>query len=286
MSRKKALGRGLGALIEDPGSAAGEAGRPLEVPVAAIAANPLQPRARMDPKELRTLADSIRDRGLLEPLLVRRLEPDRYELIAGERRLRAARAAGLAAVPVMIREAEGVERLELALIENLHREDLNAIEEGESYRRLQDEFQRSLEDLVRLSGRDRTTVTNLIRLLQLPAPVQEDVRQGRLSAGHARALLALVEPERILRAREQVLAGGLSVRETEALVKRTLKGGGRRRKPEEDQAYFDALAAGMTRSLGLKVKVVKRGRRGRVEIHFSSNAEIERLLGLLGVGPV
>jgi ParB family chromosome partitioning protein len=284
MSKKRGLGKGLGALIEDRVDNSG-AGAPLEVPVSAVIANPLQPRSTIKDKELKALADSISDKGVLEPLMVMRLSPDQYQLIAGERRLRASRLAGLETVPVILREATRAEQLELALIENLHREDLNPVEEAESYRRLSDEFERTQEEIARLSGRDRSTVANLLRLLSLPEPVKDDVRQGRLSAGHARALLALSTPQQILSAREQVLTRGLSVRETEALVKKANQPP-RPVRPPQDQAYFEALSDSMTRNLGAKVRVLHRGKRGRIEISYSSNQELERLMRLLGVGPI
>ena len=284
MSKKRGLGRGLEALIEDRNDG-NRAGTPLEVPVEAIAANPLQPRSTIKDKELKALADSIKDKGVLEPLVAMRLGPDQYQLIAGERRLRASRLAGLETVPVILRDATRAEQLELALIENLHREDLNPVEEAESYQRLVDEFQRTQEEVARLSGRDRSTVANLMRLLALPEPVKDDVRQGRLTAGHARALLALPTPQQILTAREQVLTRGLSVRETEALVKKA-NSPPRPVRRDKDQAYFEALSDSMTRTLGAKVRVQHRGKRGRIEISYSSNQDLERLMRLLGVGPL
>ncbi|MEW6262497.1 MAG: ParB/RepB/Spo0J family partition protein [Thermodesulfobacteriota bacterium] len=286
MSKKRALGRGLEALIGDVSAGAVEEIGPLEVRVEAIDLNPLQPRKNIKDKELQALTDSVRDHGLLSPLVVRRSGPDRYELIAGERRLRAAKAAGLTRVPVVVREADRAEMLELALIENLHREDLNPIEQAESYRRLSEEFGKSQEEIARLTGQDRSTVANLIRLLGLPEAVQEDVRQGRLSAGHARALLALSEQDRILAAREVVLGRGFSVRQTEALVRRSVRSPAGQSANRTDQAYFQALAEAMTRSLGAKVRLIPRGRKGRMVIAYSSPEELERLLRILGVGPV
>lgn len=285
MVKKKGLGRGLGALMESPGETAA-AGRPLEVRVEAIAANPLQPRSKIRDKDLKSLAESIREMGVLEPLVVRRAGLDGYELIAGERRLRASTLAGLAQVPVIIREAGPVEMLEIALIENLHREDLNPMDEAESYRRLSEEFGRTQEEIARLSGRDRSTVANLMRLTGLPEPVRQDVRLNRLSAGHARALLALPNESEILAAREQVLTKGLSVRETELLVKRALAPKRRQPVSNQDQTYFEALSTRMTQALGSKVRVYSKGARKRIEISFSSNEELERLMKTLGVGPV
>ena len=212
MVKKKGLGKGLGALMEFPAGTESGAGTPLEVRVGAITANPQQPRSRINEKSLKPLADSIKEKGVLEPLVVRRSGIDQYELIAGERRLRASKIAGLERVPVIVREADPLEMLEIALIENLHREDLNPLDEAESYQRLRDEFSRTQEEIARLSGRDRSTVANLIRLLALPAPVQEDLRQGRLTTGHARALLALENEQAILSAREQILVESMSVR--------------------------------------------------------------------------
>ena len=284
MTKKKGLGRGLGALIEDMDP--NQAGAPLEVPVDALEANPMQPRAGMRAREIKALAESIKDKGVLEPLVVRRVDLDRYELIAGERRLLAARQAGLETVPVVVREAGRAEMLELALVENLHREDLNPIEEAEAYQRLADEFSRTHEEMARLSGRDRTTVTNLLRLLQLPAGVQDDVRHGRLSTGHARALLSLGDPDRILAVREQVLGRDLSVRETEALVKKLAHPPARKKPAAREEVYYQALGDEVTRVLGAKSRIVRRGRGGRLVVNFASTEELERLLKVLGVKPV
>jgi len=286
MAKKKGLGRGLGALMDDLDQDLDHERLSLDAPIEAIAPNPSQPRAGIKTKGLKTLIESIRDKGVLEPLVVRRSLPGQYELIAGERRLLAAKEAGLKTVPVIIRDATPSEMLELALVENLLREDLNPMEEAEAYQRLAGDFRRSQDDIARMSGRDRSTVANLLRLLQLPGPVQEDVRQDRLTVGHARALLALEDPDLILTAREQVLARRLSVRQTEILVKKTLAPPPRKKTSDKDDVYFQALADQMTRGLGAKVKVARRGRRGRIEISFSSYKELERLMDLLGFGPV
>lgn len=286
MTKKKGLGRGLKALISEPEIENGAVSSVLEVRIEAIQANPLQPRAKINSKGLKALSESIKDKGVLEPLVVRRSGSDQYELIAGERRLRASKAAGLTRVPVIIRDADNVEMLELALIENLHREDLNPVEEAESYRRLAEEFSRTQEEIARIAGKDRSTVANLLRLLGLPSPVLDDVRQGRMTTGHARALLALPGDESILAAREQVLVGGLSVRETEALVKKLNRPQkARKEKPVSDAAYYKSLSENMSRTLGAKVRIVPKGRR-RIEISYSSNAELERIMKLLGIKPV
>jgi ParB family chromosome partitioning protein len=277
MTQKKVLGRGLGALIEDPGEPI-PSGGPLEVRIEAIEANPLQPRAFMREKELKGLTDSIRDMGVLEPLLVRRKEHG-FELIAGERRLRAAQAAGLTTVPVIVREATRTEMLELALIENLHREDLNPMDEAEGYQRLADEFERTNEQIARLAGKDRSTVANLVRLLSLPSEVQGDVRVGRMSAGHGRALLALGDPDMILTAREQVLTRGLSVRETESLVKRAMGQGRKKKPPAEHEAYYQSLSDTLTRTIGSKSHILpSTNKKGKIVIEYKSIKELETLL--------
>jgi ParB family chromosome partitioning protein len=286
--KTKGLGRGLGALISDPGES-GAAGAPLDVRVDAISPNPLQPRKTIRDKDLKALTQSVKDKGVLEPLVVRLSGNGRYELIAGERRLRAATAAGLTRVPVIIKEATEAEMLEMALIENLHREDLNPIEEAESYQMLADRFDHTQETIARLSGKDRSTVANLLRLLNLPEPVQDDVRQGRLSTGHARALLPLGDESKILAARKQILTRELTVRQTEALVKQALKGSPPRRTSsasDSDKAYYQSLSEQMTRRVGSKVQVLPRGKKGKVEIRYSSHEELARIMDLLGVKPV
>ena len=286
MARQKGLGRGLGALIADPNES--KAGTPLEVRVDAISPNPLQPRKTIRDKELKALIQSVKDKGVLEPLVVRPSGDGRYELIAGERRWRAATAAGLNRVPVIIKEATEAEMLEIALIENLHREDLNPIEEAESYQMLADRFEHTQETIARLAGKDRSTVANLLRLLNLPSPVQDDVRQGRLSTGHARALLPLGDESKILAARQQVLTRDLTVRQTEALVKQALKGSPRRaeNRSSSDEAYYQSLSEQMTRRVGSKVRVMSRGKKGKVEIRYNSHEELARIMDLLGVKPV
>jgi len=248
--------------------------------------NPYQPRREIKPAELKELSDSIKQRGVLEPLLVRLKDDDRYELIAGERRLQAAIMAGLKQVPVLIREADESAMLEIALIENLHREDLNPLEEAEAYKRLAVEFNKAQSEIAEVSGRDRSTVANLMRLLNLPSAVQEDVRQGRLTAGHARALLPLDDLNLILEARKAVLLGELSVRQTETLVKRMLRPAtALPAKRRDNQEYFNSLADQMARRVGAKVKIIRHGKKGRIEIRFLSDNELERLLNFFGVTP-
>ena len=287
MVKKKGLGRGLDALIENLDRGLETGPMVMQAPVEAITANPRQPRTDFKAKDLKSLTDSIKDRGVLEPLLVRRSGPGEYELIAGERRLRAAREAGLATVPVILREASPQEMLELALIENLHREDLNPMEEAEAYLLLMEDFGRNHEEIARLAGRDRSTVANLIRLLQLPEPVQEDVHQGRLTAGHARAFLSLGEADLILTARREVLAGSLSVRQTEGLVKKMLAAPKPRKKADPAaEVYYERLAEEIGRALEAKVRIVQKANKGRLEINFKSARELETLMTAMGVRPL
>ncbi|MBW2085654.1 MAG: ParB/RepB/Spo0J family partition protein [Deltaproteobacteria bacterium] len=284
MAKKKGLGRGLEALIEGLDEDLSLSGSLFEVSLDKIASNPFQPRVTFKEKDLRALAESIKNKGVLAPLMVRRLDSGQYELIAGERRLRAARAAGLTSVPVIVREATRAELLEIALIENLHREDLDPIEEAEAYRRLMEEFSRTQQEVADLTGRDRSTTANLLRLLNLPEAVQQDVRQGRLSIGHARALLALERPKIILEVREKILKENLSVRQTEALVKKILKPPPSKQIIKPDELYFQALAEQLTRKLGAKVNLYRKGKQGRIEITFSSDEELERLLKFFRAG--
>lgn len=283
MARKKVLGKGLGALIESP-LKSNEDLSPRSALVSLIDPNPYQPRTDFSEKDIRALSDSIKSKGLLEPLLVCYSESGRYLLIAGERRLRASKLAGLESVPIIVREnINQSEMLELALIENLHRTDLNPIEEAESYQRLSSEFKRSQEEIARLSGRDRSTVSNLMRLLSLPSAIQIDVRQARLSAGHARALLSLPDDITKLKAREQILSDRLSVRETESLVKKILKSFTTKKTTVTDDAFYESLADKIALNLGSKVRIVKKGKGGRIEINYASSEELERLMGSFGV---
>jgi len=284
MVKKKGLGRGLEALIENLDKDLYPSGSPLGVPLENISTNPFQPRINFKEAELKALAESIKNKGVLAPLVVRAARAGQYELIAGERRLRAAKIAGLERVPVIVREATEAEMLEIALIENLHREDLDPIEEAQAYQRLMEEFNRTQQEVARMTGRDRSTTANLVRLLKLPEAVQKDVRAKRLSIGHARALLALERPDAILQVREKILREKLSVRQTEAFVKRLLNPPASKRTVKPDELYFEVLGEQLTRKIGSKVQLYRQGKKGRIEICFSSDEELERLLKLFGAG--
>lgn len=281
MSRTS-LGRGLAALIPADLLAVSDTPRGAlrMVPLDQIKANPEQPRMTFSGPALEELAESIKEHGVLTPLLVRRDDRGGYVLIAGERRLRASGLAGLDEVPVWVREDVGSrEQLELALVENLQREDLDPIETAESYRRLVDDFGMTQEAVARRVGKDRATVANAIRLLKLPEFVLQEVRAGRISAGHAKALLTLPDEPRLKLALHEVMAHDLSVRATEKLVTNLLKP--RRKVVVEAAPAYLRVQDELTRALGARVKVEPgaRGGRGRIVIEYHSAEELERLVG-------
>jgi ParB family chromosome partitioning protein len=254
---------------------------PTEVDVDAIVPGPMQPRTHFDEGGLEGLADSIRTHGVVQPLLVR-LKGDRYELIAGERRWRAARLAGLAKVPVVVKDVPDKDLLEIALIENIQREDLNPIEEAQAYRRLIENVGLTQEALAARVGRDRSYITNYLRLLKLPDDLQQLVVEGRLSTGHARTILGLSHVDQQRRIARQVIDGALSVRATEHLVRKVVDG-----TPQKTAAAVDpnirAAETKLRRALGTQVRIVQlRGEgHGKVEISFFSNQDLDRIYNLL-----
>ena len=280
MAKRKALGRGLSALIPDANVEEDRDQRFFFCPVEAIEPNPYQPRQAFSDSELEEMAESVREKGILTPLLVTRTETG-YQLIAGERRWRAAQKAGARRVPVVVREASPAESLELALIENIHRKDLNPIEEAVAYRKLLDETGATQETLAKRLGKDRSSIANLLRLLNLPSAIQEDLIQGRMSMGHARVLAGLKTQSEQLALRDRILGRSLSVRQAESMAKR--RPGSRRQTretPEEDH-YLASVEDRLKRSLGTKVEIQKRGPRGRIVLHFYSDDELDRLLETL-----
>lgn len=291
--RKKppALGRGLAALLGDedlldapPPTEARPGEKILMLPLERVEPNPFQPRRSFEPKALEALAASIAEHGVLQPLVVRPVEGG-YQLIAGERRLRASQMAGLDQVPVVVRQANDQQALVLALLENLQRADLNPLEEARAFQRLVKEFELSQGEVARGVGKDRTTVTNSLRLLQLPAEVQRDLAEGRLSAGHARCLLALASEAAMRKARDRIIAGGLSVRAAEALVKALNAPEAAPKAPvgaDPDQVHWDGLEQKLRGRLGAAVKIVRKGKGGSIRIDYKSHRELERLLDLLG----
>ena len=281
MPQKSGLGRGLGALIPGGENAVADNGVIL-VPVDQVSPNPRQPRSMMHPEELQDLTASIREHGVLQPLIVTPGDMDgRFVLIAGERRLEAARLAGLASVPVLIRQATDQQRLELAIIENVQRSDLSALEQAEAYRQLAEDFDLSHEEIAVRVGKSRVAVTNTLRLLKLPDVVKNALIEGRISEGHARALLALVMPEAQTAALHTVLAKELNVRQTEELV-RKLSGEKPPRNPRPVPIPEVAeLEERLRTSLGTKVTLRSGRKGGTVTIHFYSDEELNALMGRL-----
>jgi len=287
--KKRALGRGLGALIPQASAvpAIAAPGEPskngvLRLPIEALLRNAAQPRKVFDEAKLKELAESIKAQGLIQPILVRK-DGDGYRIIAGERRWRAAQLAGLQEVPALVREASESEAFELALVENLQRADLNPIEEAEGYRRLLDEFNLTQEEVSQRVGKDRSSVANALRLLSLPDEVKGMLAEGSLNMGHARALLGLTEPEKMLELAGEVSSHKLSVRETERLVRE--QRAPTERPAEKDKARPQSAAhrqvvEELQRLLGTKVRLTDRGGKGTLEIDFFSYEDLDRLLTL------
>jgi ParB family transcriptional regulator, chromosome partitioning protein len=281
MPQKSGLGRGLGALIPGGENALAENGVML-VPVDLISPNPRQPRSMTHPEELEELTASVREHGVLQPLIITPADvAGQYVLIAGERRLQAARLAGLTSVPVLVRQATDQQRLELAIIENVQRSDLSALEEAEAYRQLAEDFDLSHEEIAARVGKNRVTVTNTLRLLRLPDAVKNALIEDRISEGHARALLALSTPEAQTAALRTVLAQELNVRQTEELV-RKLSGEkpARKLKPAVIPEVAE-IEERLRSSLGTKVTLRSGRKGGTLIIHYYSDEELDALLGRL-----
>jgi len=276
--RRAALGRGLGALI--PGVPPADRRGVLTVGIEEIRASPGQPRRHFDEAHLDELGESIKSRGVLLPLLVRK-NGDGYLLVAGERRWRAAQRAGLHELPVIVRDVTEPEAFELALIENIQREDLNAVEEAEAYQRLIEHHGLTQEELAQRVGKDRSTVANALRLLRLPDSIKEAVASGDLSMGHARALLGLSDDGDLRKAAEKVMRENLSVRQVEQLV-HTLKGKRAQRTHRGDgAAQLRHLVEKLQRKLGAKVDLRDRGGSGAIEIRYASHPELDRIISAI-----
>ena len=278
MEKRPALGKGLSALIPDEPA---PRTTPAEIDIDRLAPNEFQPRRSPDEEKLEELTRSIAAHGVIQPIVVRR-NGDRFQIIAGERRWRAAQRAGLMRVPVVVKEvAPGRERsvLEMALVENIQRENLNPIDEALAYRRLADEFHLTQEDIASAVGKDRASVANFLRLLKLPLEVRNEVASGRLSMGHARALVALASEAEMLRVAREVIARNLSVRETESLVKKIAEGAAPKApdKPAPTDVHTRAAEDRLKLLLGTRVRIVRRGTRGRIEIDFGSEDELIRI---------
>ncbi|NLW45361.1 MAG: ParB/RepB/Spo0J family partition protein [Syntrophomonadaceae bacterium] len=275
---KRVLGKGLDALFSS-GESLGEPGN--EISLEEIVVRDNQPRQVFNDETIKEMADSIRQHGVLQPLLVRPLDNGKYELVAGERRLRAAVLAGLKKVPVVIREMEEPETWEAALIENLQRENLNPVDEAAAYREMMDRFGYTQEELARKIGKSRAYVANTVRLLNLPAEVKELVKTGQLTAGHARAILALKETEQQVALAQKIIQQGMTVRDTEdagARERTTSKGDGKKKDPNllMVEHKFEEL-------LNTRVKVIKQKKGGKIEVHFNDDEELNRIMEVLGL---
>jgi len=252
---------------------------PAEVDLDLLSPNPFQPRLHFDETKLEELAQSIRANGLIQPILVRKAGA-RYEIIAGERRWRAAQRAGLLKVPVVVREVADDKLLQVALIENIQREDLNPIDEAIAYRRLLDEFHLTQEDLAQSVGKDRSSIANALRLLKLPEEAKAHVASGALSMGHARALLGVEQEAALLDLMGKVMADNLSVRDTERLVRRLSEAADMPATPEavaEPDVHTKKAEETMRLALGTRVRILRKGKGGRVEIEFVSEDELHRI---------
>ena len=284
MPKKQVLGRGLDALIGDVEVSDLEPGPFFYCDIDLIRPNPYQPRRRFPDQELKDLSRSIKEQGIIQPLVVRRVSTG-YELIGGERRWRATRVAGVKQVPVVVKDVSGSEMLEIALVENTQREDLNPLERADAYYRLIKEFGLTQQEVAKRVGQDRSTVANFLRLRNLPKPIQADIINNTLSMGHARALLGAGNPAQQKEAWRRIVSQNLSVRAAEALVKRL-----KDRKPTKarragartsEDIYLESLADDLSRHLGTRVRIVRRRDRGRLEIEFYSNEDLDRLIARL-----
>lgn len=283
--QREALGRGIKALIPDVEEEA--RGQVTEVPVDRVRAGKHQPRENVDPQALNELARSMQEKGLVQPVVVRTVE-EGYELIVGERRWRAARLAGYQTIPALIREVGDREALEMALVENTQREDLNPMEEANAYQCLAEEFDLTHDEIAVRLGKERSYVSNVLRLHKLPEIVKEDLAAGRLTMGHARAILTSEEDE-WLELRDLIVKLNLSVRDAEELIRRvrskkTSRQRGTRRPPQAAATFVSALEEELQQALGTKVRLRAGRRGGRLEIYYYSEEELERLLEILKAG--
>jgi ParB family chromosome partitioning protein len=289
--KRRALGKGLESLLPRVNAAAesgaenGESGRPREIPVGEIERSPFQTRTRFDEVQLAELAASIAATGVVQPIVVRPLPHGHYQLIAGERRWLASQRAGKETIPAIIRQVSDEQAMEMTIVENLQRTDLNPMEQARAYDKLSREFQLTQEQMAKRTGKDRASVANFLRLLKLPEDVQGKVEEGILSFGHARALLPLEDPQAILKAAQKVAALAMSVRQTEGYVQKVLNPQGKKQDGGEEKENLDPnvreVQESLQRALGLKVRIEDRKGRGRVIIEYSQLEEFDRLLDRL-----
>lgn len=280
--KKNALGKGLSALIPEMDSSDNQSPDYFQCGVDRINPNRYQPRTQFSERELDELAESIRTQGILQPLLVKR-DGTGYELIAGERRLRAARKAGIQQVPVVVKDISKSEMLEMSIIENIQRENLNPMEEADAYHHLMTRFSMTQDQVAARVGKSRSTVANLLRLRQLPEPVKADILGKTLSMGHARALLGADTPALLKNVWRAVVSKKLSVRETENLIKRMNREKQNPKVPKisSDKIYFDGIADELSRRFGTKVQIKRKGKKGKVEVDFYSDSDLNRILKFL-----
>jgi ParB family transcriptional regulator, chromosome partitioning protein len=276
MVKKTGLGKGMGALLSVVDD---ERGSYFSCPIEAIKPNKNQPRKTFSNEKLEELAASIREKGIIQPLVVRR-KSDHYELIAGERRWRASQRAGLREVPVVIQDVSDDTAVEMALIENIQREDLNAVEEAEAYQSLLEKFALSQEELARRVGKERSTVANALRLLRLPTEIKRDIVEERLAMGHARALLALDTPEQMKKGRDEIVRRHLTVRETETLIKKLKTNRAMSPKKRLDPQMTDLLEQ-LKRHFKAKVTLRQSSRGGRIEISYASLEDLTRIIDII-----
>jgi ParB family chromosome partitioning protein len=280
MVKRKALGKGLGALIPEANGLETEGKMFFQCPIESIEPNPLQPRQGFDDAGLVKLAQSVKEKGILTPVLVTKAGKG-YRLIAGERRWRAAQKAGLKRIPVVVRESTPIESLELALVENIHRKDLSPVEEALAYKRWLEDTNTTQETLARIVGKERSSITNVLRLLTLPKEIQQDIVDLRLSMGHARVLAGIKNKGDQIRLRDLIIKKGLSVRQTENLIKKDRPGKRTKAKKSEQEYYFQSLADSLKRALGTKVVIKRTGKKGLINIYFYSDEELDRLIEIL-----
>lgn len=277
--KRSGLGRGLDALFVDNAT---EDSERMTLRISEVEPNRDQPRRDFDEMALNELADSIREHGVMQPILVRPLTAGGYQIVAGERRWRAAKLAGLTEVPVVVKELTELAAMELALVENLQREDLNAVEEALGYRNLMDSFSLTQEQVAAKVGKSRPAVANALRLLQLPDKVLQLLRDGKLSAGHARALAALQDDLAATELAEKIVKEGLSVRETERLVKKAMKQPSQKPAPVRRDSFYDEVALSLKETLGRRITVSPKGDGGMLSIEFLSKEELQELANKLG----
>lgn len=281
MASKKGLGKGLGALLEDFGTEAVETSAYRTLPIYKVEPNPNQPRQDFDPEELEALADSIRTHGIIQPLTVREMPNGYYQIIAGERRWRAARLAEVSEVPAVVMEADDKKVMELALIENLQRQDLNPVEEAMGYQSLMEEYGLTQEEAAKRVGKSRPAVANSLRLLGLCPPVLEMVRKGELTAGHARAVLTLKTEKLQMEAAKKITSLSLSVRQAETLCKNLAKEPEPKKEPDFAVDYVAECEKNLSKALGRGVKIVNGKRKGRFELEFYGQEDLQNLLDAL-----